>query len=172
MVRRGREGRGWPRAPLILLSILVALCLALGSVDDLAQYRIDQLASGHDWSVIDWEARHLPVGLALIWSEAFAPPPEGAVDDRVRAYVMGQQGPGADDEVPLDLALALVVQRQLIEGGVTSLGPVLAPPVALALVEPPRTLVVSPRGEIRLSGWALLDGSLDLAAIEALERSV
>jgi hypothetical protein len=155
-----------------LLLVFVACSVTLGKRDDLTQYRIDQLVSDHGWSAVAWEASYLPVGFRLILAQAVAPPAADAVDERVRAYLLGQSGPESGDSIPLDLALASIVQRQLIEAGLASIGPLVAPPVSLAVTEPPRSLVVSPRDEIRTSEWALLDGTMDLAGVEDLESDV
>jgi hypothetical protein len=146
--------------------------MALGNRDDLTQYRIDQLVSDHGWSAVTWEASYLPAGLRLILAQAVARPTDDAVDERVRAYLLGQSGSENSDSIPLDLALASIVQRQLIDAGVASIGQLVEPPVSLAVTEPPRSLVVSPRDEIRTSEWALLDGTMDLAAIEGVEAEV
>jgi hypothetical protein len=163
-----------------LLFAIAALSVPLGGVGDLMQYRIDQLTSHDQWSVLGWEAENIPRGVGLVLAQAVNPPAEGVVDDRVRSYLLGSVttveagdgNTGDDHGVPLEVALALATQRELVAGGIRSMGPLVIPPVALALTEPPRSLVVSPREEIRVSQWALLRGDLDDAAAEAIEQQV
>ena len=87
-----------------------------------------------------------------------------------RGSLLMGQGLQADGDLPPVLAWA--VSDELRRSGVATLGGGVFPPVTFALAHPPRLLVVSPRSEIRLAYWALLDGSTSPATGDELERAV
>jgi len=148
----------------------IAFSCSLGMMADLEQYRVDQLTSRVQWSVLEWEARHLPPSAALGISQALRPVPTDVAERTVRAYVTGQS-----IEVPLDeltSALTVLVSRELADAGITPLGAGVFPPVLFVFTEPPRSLIVSPRTEIRLSSYALVDGELTLPEVESIEQTV
>ena len=143
--------------------------VSLGSMADLEQYRVDRITASAQWSVLDWEARHLPPAVVLGASQVVRPIPIEQAEGFVRSYVrqeLSLRGP------PLVNALASVLSRELSMAGIPTVGGSVFPPVLFVLTEPPRSLIVSPRTEIRLSSYALVDGDLPLDKVQELERSV
>jgi len=61
---------------------------------------------------------------------------------------------------------------QLRDDGARTLGPLVMPPVTLALTQPLRLLVISPRDEIWEVSWALLDPRMPMSEAPELEREV
>jgi hypothetical protein len=158
------------RVSTVVLCVLVAACVLVDSGPDPTARRVTQLSKPYRWNVLAWEARHVPSGLQLAIAQAAAPPDQGQAMESVRAYLRGAQA--VQSEGALSLALAWSVSEELRRGGVGSIGGAVFPPVTFALASPPRLLVVSPRHEIRLAHWALLDGGTALAAGQRLERAV
>lgn len=160
------------RAALVFLLALAAASVAVGSAPDRTQRRIDQLASGYAWSVLTYEGRHLPDGLRLIIDHAIRPPDSDDLGPAVRAYLERSDGADFRSGPSAPLLLAAAVGRQLRRSGAPTLAGFVFPPVTLAFAEPPRLLVVSPREQIRLTHWLLLDGRMPLSAAEELESAL
>jgi hypothetical protein len=143
---------------------------SLGTMAELDQYRVDQLTTQAQWAVIDWEARHLPPSTALAISQIFRPMAMDRAEALVRSYVQGQLA-GTDDP-ELMPALVAVVDRELAESGITTVGGSVFPPVLFVFDAPPQSLIVSPRTEIQVSSYALVTGELPLPLAQELEQSV
>lgn len=155
---------------LAAVATMAVLSAAVGSSPDYLRLRVDQIAGSSTWSAIAWEARHLPAGLGLVMQQVVSPP--ARPDPLLAEYLRGGVQPSEIDRQALALSLASAVADRLRAGGVAMGAGSVIPPVSLALTDPPRSLVVSPRGEIRLAHWVLVEGALDAARVEEIERAV
>src|SRR5579871_1812672 len=161
--------------PTPLLLCLVALVvggLFIGSAPDLTEERIRQLAADQSWSVVSWEAGHLPQGAALALDEWLRPPGAAVADAAIAAYLRGERTASDAQDGALTLAIGSAIAGKLRTDGVQPLGHGVFPPVVFAFDHPPRVLVVSPRTEIRIAYSELLIGDAPLAQVEALEQAV
>src|SRR5579884_4549340 len=144
----------------------------VGSTPDLDALRIDELASGQAWSIIAWEAAHLPGGVQLATAEALRPVSAADADATIAAYLRGQGGPPEADGGTLELAIGTAISARLRADGVTGLGDGAFPPVIFTFDQPPRVLIVSPRTQIRVAYSELLVSDISLEQQEALEQAV
>jgi hypothetical protein len=144
------------------------LSALVGARPDLIEARIRQLASPFHWSALAWEAHNLPAALDLVVRQLSASSPD-SWKTAAAAYLDGSPRDNTED---LAQVLTLAVAGQLRARGVTPLGSTVWPPVAVAVSETPRLLVVSPRHEIRTSHWLLLSGAMPMPRAVDLERAV
>jgi len=154
-------------ASFVVLAIWVALGVAFDSGPDYLQRRVEQLAAGSSWSAVDWEARHLPGGLALVAGQTLSPPADEMLRNELALLLSGQRTLDGGTAQTIGAA----VTEQLHTAGVGSVGGAVIPPVAFAVSEPPAVLIVSPRSEIRLAESVLLREDIDLKTAEAIEAA-
>ncbi len=129
------------------------------------------------FSLLDWETANLGERAPRLLAGLFggvAPQP-GDVD-AARAFL---QLPASERErraADAEAALERLVAAAYWQAGVGERAGLfqgrLFPPVLVALAPPPNILVVSPRTELRVAQSLILRPGLDVAAQEALERSV
>lgn len=152
----------------VLLWVLAAISMLVGSSPDVIQRRIEQLAFPHVWSVVGWEGRHLPSGLRLVLAQSVDD--EAELGRRVDAFLADPTASAGDPGAPLLLARAAATG--LRRAGARTIGAHVFPPVSLAVTQAPRLLVVSPRDRIAFSHGLVLDGATPMQDATRLEEQV
>lgn len=154
----------------VLVGSLV-LALTVGSTPKHLRWRVEQLAAGESWSVVEWELRHLSAGLGLVVGQMLSPPDDVTVQNQL-VQLLTQQGVRDLADPDVQRALAAIITAQLRASGVPTVGAAVFPPVAFSVGDPPSVLLVSPRSQIRLAEAVLLDEDVAVDAAEALETAV